>query len=206
MSSNYEKMLSDGARIFSSKDRSIQVKRFEIPLDEDYLYPVFLGEEYRISRNNGYCEMFVQDENKYIPANFHAAMTLYDLICFSSDPIILSGNYTFFINLTKMQSGTSFAGKGILEDMGAIFDQKSDTELREAMIKIGGHDWGKGDVSCEIPVFSSLNAAVSFWHSDEDFPPSLKVYTDDRILNYMHYETVWYMVAFVLDKIKDAMS
>ena len=205
MASNYDKMLSDGARLFVSKDRSREIRNLGIQCEGDFYTLTFMGEPCRIRRTDGECEIFSREDENYKPADFQMTMTLYDIIDHASQPFLPSGNDIFFVNLTKIQNGNAYTGKGIMTEMEEFFDGQTDENIRKAMTAVGGYSWGKGDVSCKIPVFGNIDVAVSFWHSDEDFPASLKVYTDDRILKCMHYETVWYMVAYVLGKIKEKL-
>lgn len=201
MTRSYEKIIPAARKIFCSEDRLPAALRLGISFDETCYYPVFLGNNYRIFRSDGTCQ--VHDEKfGWRNADYLPTMTLYDLMCFSHDPVTLSGTYTFFVNLTKMQTGNVFAGKGILEDAARAFDAIPSDRFTAAISGIGGCSFdGKGDVSARIPVFGPIDILLNFWYSDEDFPPSLRLYADEKLLNYMHYETVWYLMDFVIRSI-----
>ena len=64
---------------------------------------------------------------------------------------------------------------------------------------------GKGDVAYQIPVFDFLPVIFQFWNSDEDFAASLQLLVDKNILDYMHYETVWFAMSHLLSRIKEEM-
>ena len=64
---------------------------------------------------------------------------------------------------------------------------------------------GKGDVSYEIPVFDFLSIIVQFWESDDEFDASLQILVDKNVLQFMRYETMWYAVDHMLDRIKEEM-
>ena len=64
---------------------------------------------------------------------------------------------------------------------------------------------GKGVVAYQIPVFDFLPVIFQFWNSDEDFAASLQLLVDKNILDYMHYETVWFAMSHLLSRIKEEM-
>ena len=64
---------------------------------------------------------------------------------------------------------------------------------------------GRGDVAYQIPLFDFLPVIFQFWNSDEEFPPSLKFFTDKNMLEYMHYETVWFAMSHLLERIEENM-
>lgn len=37
---------------------------------------------------------------------------------------------------------------------------------------------------------------------DDEFPASLQIFTDKNMLDYMHYETVWYAIIHMLERIQ----
>ena len=43
---------------------------------------------------------------------------------------------------------------------------------------------------------------IQLWLPDEDFPASLQFFWDENVLQYMHYETVWYANGFILEELE----
>ena len=43
---------------------------------------------------------------------------------------------------------------------------------------------------------------LQFWESDEEFPSSLTLLMDGSILDFMHFETVWYAAGHLLTRLK----
>ena len=66
-----------------------------------------------------------------------------------------------------------------------------------------GIPYGRGDVSYLLPVFRDLNAVVSFWESDEEFAPKLNFLCDGNTLNFMHYETMMYLLCHIAERLEE---
>ena len=52
----------------------------------------------------------------------------------------------------------------------------------------------------------ALCIEFSFWESDEDFPAQLQLFTDKNLLQYIHYETAWYMFGYLLTRIAESFD
>ena len=60
---------------------------------------------------------------------------------------------------------------------------------------------GKGDVSYAIPVFRDFWILFQFWDGDDEFPASIKYLFDENALQFMHYETLWYVMGTLADRL-----
>ena len=85
------------------------------------------------------------------------------------------------------------------------FDENSGL-LRAACTALGGTPEGMGDVGFRIPVFDKIEVILKFYHSDEDFPASVMFLWDENTLNFLFYETVFYIAGFLLDVISKMME
>lgn len=54
--------------------------------------------------------------------------------------------------------------------------------------------------------FSFLPVILQYWDGDEEFPASLKFMFDEHILEYMHYETLFFMMEHILKRMKELME
>jgi len=61
-------------------------------------------------------------------------------------------------------------------------------------------------VAYEIPMFDFLFCRLQFWNSDEEFGPSLQIFLDKNILDYMHYETVWFAVGHLIRSLEKLLG
>ena len=96
-------------------------------------------------------------------------------------------------------------GNGFYEKSERLFDQR-ESDLSKACEKLHGIKAGKGDVAYQIPMFEFLDCRVQFWSSDEEFPPSLQIFVDKNILQYMHYETMWFAVSHLVKRLREEME
>jgi hypothetical protein len=105
--------------------------------------------------------------------------------------------------------------KGTVQTMSSsssFFQQTADgfagkTELlSEAVGKIGQKVNLKGDIAAKIQVFDFLPIIVQFWDADEEFPAVLKFMVDENIQDFMHFETVMFMLGHVVGRIREYME
>jgi len=109
-------------------------------------------------------------------------------------------------SLSTIQGGSmKREGDGLFGRYEAEFDQR-DEALSEACAKLGGVPEGKGDVAYRIPMFPFLNVMLQYWDSDDEFPASLQLFVDDKIIDFMHNETVWFALSHMLERIKGLMA
>ena len=63
-----------------------------------------------------------------------------------------------------------------------------------------------GDIGYEIPVFSFFSLRLRFYRADEEFPAKLSILFDAHTLQYMHYETTYYVVNCLMRAIRKRMT
>ena len=63
-----------------------------------------------------------------------------------------------------------------------------------------------GDMSFRFPVFDGLTVILKFYHSDEEFPASAILLWDSNTLQYIFYETVFYIAGFLIHSILEIME
>jgi hypothetical protein len=197
--SNYEIMKNQMSSEFIKYDQNKMIKKFSLPYDEQYIYIRFVEREYRISRLAGvvtWSEDNFETENE---ADYNEAMTIYDVLCYSKENCTLAGTFC----PTNMLKGT------VQRNNGSFFQQSANefsgkTELlSKAVEKIGQKTNLKGDVSAKIQAFDFLPIIIQYWDADEEFPAVLKFMVDENILDFMHFETVMFMLSHVLHRIKE---
>ncbi len=197
---NHRKMVGKAAEIFVSYDLDAMAEKLGIEKDETYLYTDMLTRSYRIRKSDGYTEWSGDGFKSCIPAGFSEAMTLYDLIAYSKPGAVAAGEYTQVKNLADTVTGSYYAGKGMVDSMASEFDGKEE-KLSKGCETLGGVPYGRGDVSYKIPLWKDLCAVLSFWSSDEEFPPQLVIMVDMNMKDFMHYETIWYLQGHLMNLI-----
>lgn len=204
--SNYEITKRKMQKEFLKYSQEEMVHKFGLESDENYVYIRFLKHLYRVGRMDGRIEWYEQEFEKWQEADYNEAMTLYDILCCSKAGCCPAGEFIPLRNLSALKgSSPTHADKGFYRKEEELFDHQ-DEKLSRACQALDGIKKGKGDVAYEIPVFGSLSVLLQFWDSDEEFPASLQIFCDKNILDYMRYETVWYMLNHLMSLLKSAFS
>ena len=202
--SNYEIMKQQMQSEFLKYDQEKMIQKFHLQHDSDYIFMEFLGKRYQIQRKNGKIrwseDAFVTSEE----AGYNEAMTIYDVLCYSKEDCYPSGEFVNMKSLSTIQGGSVAVGNSLFNETEKQFDHR-DAALANACERLKGIKAGKGDVAYQIPVFDFLPVIFQFWNSDEDFAASLQLLVDKNILDYMHYETVWFAMSHLLSRIKEEM-
>ena len=63
-----------------------------------------------------------------------------------------------------------------------------------------------GDIGFEFPVFQDIKVILKFYHADEEFPASLTLLWDANLLQFVFYETVFYIAGCLLSMILEEMK
>lgn len=203
--SNYEITKQQTAKLFLKYDQENMIKKFQLRHDTDYLYIKFLEHEYRIHRMSGKITWSNDNFATFTEAGYNEAMTIYDVLCYSKKDCHTAGEFVNMKSLSAIQGGSPALCKGMFQKTEQLFDHKN-AALSRACERLNGCKAGRGDIAYQIPVFDFLPFLFQFWNSDEEFPASLQLFTDKNILQYMHYETVWYAASHLLTRLEEELS
>ena len=204
MISNYEIMRNQMRREFVKYDQDRMIRKFSLRNDESYIYIVFLFREYRIDRITGVVEWSEDGFSTSIEADYNESMTIYDVLCYSKDDCCLSGNYCP-VNMLKGTVKSSNVGSNMFQKSADGFNGKL-----KALVTVCGI-WGEkldlnGDVAAKLYPFPFLPVIIQYWEADEEFPANLKFMFDENILDYMHFETIFFMMGHIVKRIQDMME
>lgn len=207
--SNYEIMRQNAAKAFISFDHEKLAEKLGIRLENGSLLIKLFDRDYAVDCMNG--DVFYNGT----AAGYSEAMVLYDILCDSKENAMPAGEYTLLHQLSKVQSAKQYyAGQGMFAHYEKKFDKKAEV-LERICLDMDGEKYGKGDMSVRIPMFrdrrdalhtEDLSIVISFWESDEDFPAQLQLFTDRNLLQYIHYETAWYMFDYLLKRIESVFD
>lgn len=204
MISNYEIMRNQMRREFVKYDQDRMIRKFSLRNDESYIYIVFLFREYRIDRITGVVEWSEDGFSTSIEADYNESMTIYDVLCYSKDDCCLSGNYCP-VNMLKGTVKSSNVGSNMFQKSADGFNGK--LKALETVCGIWGEKLNlNGDVAAKLYPFSFLPVIIQYWEADEEFPANLKFMFDENILDYMHFETIFFMMGHIVKRIQDMME
>lgn len=199
--SNYEQMKLQMQDHFLEYDQSVMIQRFSLEADDAYLYMNFLGRPYRVSRSSGKVEWSENGFDDAFAADYNEAMSIYDVLCCSKEGCRLSGTFVSVNNLPGIVVGAR-SGSGMFSESARFFDGKAEA-LRLACERLGGQAIDQGDVGFRLKVFDFLPLELRFWESDEDFPPSLNLLWDRNLLDFIHYETSYFIAGHLMRRLRE---
>jgi hypothetical protein len=201
--SNYEITKKKMADRFLLYDQEKMIRKYGLTYDEETLYLEFVGEMYEIDRETGVVRRCGQSAEE---AGFNEAMSIYDVLCDAKDECSLSGVFCPTASLKGIVKGGSFLpGEGGPKDNEYFFDTHF-KELKMACEQIGGVPEGKGDAAYRIWIFPFLPLRFQFWRADEDFEPEIQFLWDENVLSYLHFETLYYVMGHILQRLKELIQ
>ena len=201
MGDNYVKM-RDGARaLFLGYDLDEIARRWRLESDGGALYAEYFGQRLRIDRRTAAITHADDPGDGYRGKDFiNESMVLFDILTRSATPPRASGEWCGVSTL----GGVIGAGHDRTlshEDTAALFDGKTDA-LADACRRLGGVPAGKADVGFAVPLFRDFSILFQYWEADDEFPASIRYLFDANALQYMHYETLWYAMGTLADRLK----
>ncbi|MBQ8797671.1 MAG: DUF3786 domain-containing protein [Oscillospiraceae bacterium] len=199
---NYLIQAQQAKKLFLTYDQQELIHRCQLKYDGDYFYVTVFAEPYRICRKTGDMERLHQgiwtDGN-----SFGEVMTILDWLCDSRPDRYITGRW---INL--ITHGNYFHGnlqEETSDPYATLFDQSSE-EFCRACEALGGERLPSADISYAIELLDGLRILVQLWHGDEEFSPRLRCLWDENTTKYIRYETSWYAVGLLMDRIAENMT
>ncbi|MGM9536663.1 MAG: DUF3786 domain-containing protein [Intestinibacter sp.] len=207
--SNYE-IQSDVAREaflkFNHKDIA---QKLDLKQDAEYLYVKFINQEYRLGKKSSVIQR-IEDDSTYVDAGFYEIMSILDLLDnvgrFSKHELKASRNFVAPTGLKEVvNAGNTQRNSWIFSRNAKAFSGKLD-KLEKACEEIGGVKIDKGDVGYIINIFDYIQLMFVYYDEDSDFEPEIKVLWTDNVLEFVHYETTYYMLEYLFEKILKIMD
>lgn len=185
MKSNYEITLQNAMKRFCSYDMTVLSQRPGVTDGGEYLQTRFFGMNTKIFKKTG--EITVDGQ----PADFCEALSVFDWLCDRKENAKASGEFCPVHSLP----GVVVRGKGLTMDAPELAQriEKDITRFQKIIQKMDGKTINLGDFGAEIEIFPELPMQMKFYYSDEEFPPSITFLWDKNILNFVRYETVYYL-------------
>ena len=198
---NYLKQAAQAQAYFLTYDQEALIRKLNLVHDEDYLYPVFFSQTYRLSRKTG--DLARQGKHGWEDANTHGeVMALLDLICDSREDRFVSGKWK-----DMAQFGHAFH-QNLLEERDPLAEacQEKPQVFRRWCEALGGKPMPTGDIAYSIEVFDGLPLMIQLWFGDEDFPARMRLLWDENALMYLKYETMYFAREVLLSRLKREME
>ena len=181
--------LQNAMKHFCSYDMELLSRRAGVTDRGEYLETLFFGMETKIDKKTG-C---VTVDGR--PADFCEALSVFDWLCDGKTNAMASYDFCPVSSLP----GVLVQGQGLLMDapkLAKSIDNNSE-KFKEIILQMGGKTINLGDFGAEIEIFPGLPMQLKFYHSDEEFPPSITFLWDKNILQFVRYETIYYLSATI---------
>jgi len=196
---NYE-MIAEAARaIFLKWDQKKMTSRAGIDSDENFIFINYFNEKYSISRTTG--EILRESGG---PVDHNAIMVIYDVICNSKPDAALSREWLTHENLNPHSNFGSME-KSLFGPAAEGFSGHVD-ELRAACANLGGFDIKKADAGFMFNAFQFLPVLFQFWEGDDEFAPKVTFHFDRNTLDFVCFESAWYIVSHLIEIIRAEMD
>lgn len=182
---NYEMTLQNAMKRFCSYDMELLSRRTGVIDRGEYLGTLFFGMETKIDKKTGCVTVDGQ------PADFCEALSVFDWLCDGKTNAMASYDFCPVSSLP----GVLVRGQGLLmeaPELAKIIDNNPE-KFKIIILQMGGKVINIGDFGAEIEIFPKLPMQLKFYHSDEEFPPNITFLWNENILNFVRYETVYYI-------------
>ena len=194
----YEVSRNRAQQYFLGFDQEKILKCWPLRHDEAFIYLDFLGQSYRVCRKTG--GVFRVEDGRQ--ADFNVVLSVFDLLCHDSKEKLVTGRFAP-VNSLKGNAAVG-VGTDFHSPVAGRIDQNPGA-FRRACEKLGGEPVAMGDIGYRFSVFSDLDVILKFYHSDEDFPASITLLWEENMLQFVYYETVFYIAGALLRQIGEGM-
>jgi hypothetical protein len=194
---NYDKMLADALQRFTTYDRAALARRPGVEGGEEVLSTCFLGEHVLLNPERGAITVGGR------PAGFGEALSILDWLCDGRLDAQASGTYCTVSSLP----GVLVSGSGLTMNGSALAAKIHETPEKfcDACRLMGGKAVSMGDIGYCLPIFPGVCVCLKFYFGDEEFAPQLTFLWDQNILQFVRYETVYYIAGCLLQRLRRLM-
>lgn len=198
---NYALQVRSAQERFLTYDQAALLAKTRLRADSSYIYPRMLGSQYRLDRHTG--DLQRQVAGQWIDANtFYEVMTLLDFLCDSREDRSVAGRWVSHQQLGRMFHRTLIEE----EDPAAVEFDKDPAGFHRVCQSLGGRPFPGADIGYAIAFFEKLEVAVQLWHSDEEFPPRLRILWDENVLQYIRYETTHFAAGLLRQRLREGLQ
>lgn len=182
---NYEMTLQNAMKRFCSYDMAVLSQKSGVTDGGEYLQTRFFGMKTKIRKKTG--EIVVDGQ----PADFCEGLSVFDWLCDRKENAKASGEFCPVSSLP----GVMVRGSGLsmcAPELAKGIDNNPE-KFKKIIYQMGGKVINIGDFGAKIEIFPELPMQIKFYYSDEEFPPKIIFLWDKNILDFVRYETIYYI-------------
>ena len=199
MMDNYTISRNRAQQYFLGFDQEKILRRWAFRHDDNHIFLRFLGVDYQICRHSGQVLRMPQMEE----AGHGEVLSMFDLMCHPGKNTTVTGR------LAPVNSLKGNAAVGVGTDFYGKFAARIDADPNlfcRACLACGGVPVEVGDMGFRFQIFAELPVVLKFYHGDEDFPASLTLLWEENMLEFVYYETVFYIAGVLLSRLEGEME
>lgn len=132
---------------------------------------------------------------------FNESMAIYHLLYYTKDMPVIAGVWVPAHTVDGVVSRNPLAKDPLLDSFCRRWTGQAG-ELASVCRRLGGEEGAGGDAAFTFEAFPCLRLRLIFWDADEDFPAQLQVQVDQRVTDFVHYETVGCITSDLLEMLE----
>ena len=195
---NYAMMLNAARQHFLEYDVELLAARKGVTDRGDHLHTRFFAEDVRIDKHTGHITVGGRD------AGFVEGLSIYDWLCDSRPEACAAEEFCTVSSLPGVLAG----GSGLMmcaPRLAAMINAAPET-FKQCCVRLEGTGVPFGDIGFRLPIFSNLAMVLKFYFSDEEFAPTLTFLWDKNSLQFVRYETVYYIAGCLERRLQIMLS
>ena len=186
---NYAIMRQDAVDRFRTYEVEKILENPGVSLWEKGVQTTFFSMPVHLNHTEG--SVVLLDGEKEIACDFSPTLSILDYVC-DRKPFAIAANV--FCPVGSLP-GVFVGGSGLVMKNGALESriEKDPEGFKKACESLGGVATEAGDMGYRLHIFPDLCMELKFYFADEDFPPQLTYLWDKNTLQFVRYETVYYI-------------
>lgn len=195
---NYLTARDQARALFLEWDQERVIRRAGIDADWESMYVSLIDQRCRVDRETG--RVYLPDG---VQAGFDETLTVYDYLC-REEPIPSEGQWVTMGNLPH--TGQTRPETKSLFSREAAHMQARVSDLPEALRRMGGEPFPRGDIAYIVPIVGRMRAVLQFWAGDDEFPPNAMFLWDANAWQKLKVETMYYAMGCFFRRLRAILS
>jgi len=195
---NYATMLDAARQHFLEYDAALLAARKGVTDRGEHLHTRFFAEDVLIHKHTGQVTVGGRD------AGFGEGLSIYDWLCDRKPEATAAEEFCAVSSLP----GVLVGGSGLMmcaPRLAAMIDAAPEA-FQQCCARLEGRPVPFGDMGFRLNIFPDLPMVLKFYFSDEEFAPTLTFLWDRNSLQFVRYETVYYIAGCLERRLKRMMS
>lgn len=195
---NYDRMMESARRRFLEYDPEILAGRTGVWDDGAYLRTTFLAQQVQICKTRG--DILLGGRK----ADFVEALSIYDWLCDARRGAVSAMEFCPVASLPGIYvrgSNLHISGDALAQRI-----HQQPQAFGDACRRLDACPAELGDLGFRLNIFPDLPMCLKFYFGDEEFPPQLTMLWDKNILQFVRYETIYYIAACLQSRLRQLMA